>query len=112
MESFSTQNRYRKQGEEHTHKIIVKGWDFQKAQASLLLHLSLSPVAGVIVSVCTRGFLEHVIIKSRSVSETYVRGHSNVWHLFADSSFVKSEIVSGLKGVGGVALTLIVTIQW
>lgn len=64
------------------------------------------------MSVCTCGFLEHVIIKNRPVSETYVRGHSNVWHLFADSSFVKSEIVSGLKGVGGVALTLIVTIQW
>lgn len=55
---------------------------------------------------------EHVIIKNRSVSETYFHGHSNVWHLFADSSFVKSEIVSGLKGVGVVALILIVTIQW
>lgn len=67
-----------------------------------------------IVSVCTCGFLVHlhVIIKNRSVSETYFHGHSNVWHLFADSSFVKSEIVSGLKGVGVVALILIVTIQW
>lgn len=55
---------------------------------------------------------EHVIIRNRSVSETYFHGHSNVWHLFADSFFVKSEIVSGLKRVGVVALILIVTIQW
>lgn len=37
---------------------------------------------------------------------------TNVWHLFVDSSFIKSEIVSGLNGVGVVALILIVTIQW
>lgn len=55
---------------------------------------------------------EHVIIKNRSVSETYFHGHSNAWQLFADSSFIKTEIVSGLNGVGGVALILIVTIQW
>lgn len=56
---------------------------------------------------------EHVIIKNRSVLETCFHGHSNVvWHLFADSSFVKSEIVSVLKGVGVLALILTVTIQW